>query len=297
MNAWLRHHVYSLRRSLARLASAPLSSSLNVLVISVALALPLGAYALLANMQAAIPAAISRAQVSIFLAPATTPPEAREVEKRLRAHAEVREVRFISKDVALASLVRSAGLGDLMGELRENPLPDAFVVTLASNDGDDAERLAAEARSLRNVAHAQSDVTWVRRLQALMSAGLTAVALLAGVLGLALVAVTFNTVRLQILTQRDEIEVSQLVGATDAYIRRPFLYGGGVQGALGGVAALGIVALSLSILDRDVGRLAELYGASLGLHFFSAGECVAVVALAAFLGWAGAAISVSEHLR
>jgi cell division transport system permease protein len=122
------------------------------------------------------------------------------------------------------------------------------------------------------------------------------VVLLAGLLGIALVAVTFNTIRLQILTQRDEIELCRLIGATHAYIRRPFFYLGSLLGLLGGLAALGIVAAGLAILNRDLGALAQLYGADLRLSLPGSREMAVVLSSAAALGWLGAYLSVSRHL-
>jgi cell division transport system permease protein len=297
VNAWLRHHLHSAAQSSARLAAAPLASLLSVLVIGITLALPLGGYALLSNLQGLLPALTYRAEVSVFLAAGTERAEAEDVARGLRAHEGVQEVRFVSRESALAGLKKSAGLAEVIGALPENPLPDAFVVVLTGHDGDLAERVAARARTLKNVAYAQADSAWIQRLNAFLGVGRTAVVLLAMVLGLALVAVIFNTIRLQILTQRDEIEVSRLVGATDAYIRRPFLYFGSLQGALGGLAALGIVAGGLAALNRDVSTLSGLYGTAFQLQLPEWRHCAALVLASALLGWLGAAASVSKHLR
>jgi cell division transport system permease protein len=297
MKAWLRHHRHSALRSLGRLTGSAAGSLLGVLVIGVTLALPLGGYTLVINLERLLPAFSPKAEVSVFLAPGTQHAEAEYVARSLRTQDGVKEVRFVSKEIALAALKRSAGIADVVGVLRENPLPDAFVVVLASNDGDLGERVAARARTLRNVAQAQTDSAWMRKLEMLFGLGRTAVALLGLLLGLALVAVTFNTIRLQILTQRDEIEVSRLVGATEAYVRRPFLYFGSIQGLLGGLAALAIVALAVTALNRDVAALAALYGTTAQLDLPHWTDCAGVLAMAGFLGWMGAAISVSRHLR
>lgn len=297
MSAWLRHHGHSAVQSLRRLASAPLASLLSVLVIGVTLALPLGGYTVFANLQGLLPAWTHRADISVFLAAGTERAGAEQVARGLRAQEGVKEVRFVPRESALAGLKKSAGLADVIAALPENPLPDAFVVVLERNDGGLAERVALHARSLQNVSYAQVDSAWIHRLNALLGVGRTAVYLLSLVLGLALVAVTFNTIRLQILTQRDEIEVSRLVGATDAYVRRPFLYFGGLQGALGGLAALGIVAGGLAALNRDVSTLASLYGVPFRLELPDWPYCVVLVLAAAVLGWLGASVSVSKHLQ
>jgi cell division transport system permease protein len=182
------------------------------------------------------------------------------------------------------------GLSDVVGALGRNPLPDAFVVT-------SKEDIAGELARLPGVAHVQADAVWARRLAAaaaLVQLGLT---LLATLLGAALVAVTFNTIRLQILTQRDEIEVSKLIGATDGFIRRPFYYLGLLQGLAGGIGALAIVGAALGLLNREVRVLAESYGAGFRFGFLSWPEALAVVLCAGLLGFLGAQLSVSRHLR
>jgi cell division transport system permease protein len=297
VNGWLRHHAHSAGRSFTRLATAPVSAILSALVIGATLALPLSGYTLVVNLEGLLPALAQRAEVNVFLAPGTQRADAEEVARGLRQYEGVMEVRFVSKESALAGLKRSAGLADIIGALPENPLPDAFVVVLARNDGDLGERVAAKARSFKNVAQVQADSGWMRTVQALLGLGRTAVALLAVLLGGALVAVTFNTIRLQILTQRAEIEVSRLVGATDAYIRRPFLYFGSLQGALGGLVAIAIVAGALAVLDQDVASVAAFYGSTVRLRLPDWQDCTGVVVAAALLGWLGAAISVSRHLR
>jgi cell division transport system permease protein len=146
------------------------------------------------------------------------------------------------------------------------------------------------------VVHVQTDSAWVRRLEALLDLGRSVVLLLATLLGAALVAVTFNTIRLQIVTHADEIEVSRLVGATDAYVRRPFLYLGSALGALGACAALAIVAATLVVLNRHLAPVATLYATALSLELPGWRTALATVAAAAGLGWLGAYLSVGRHL-
>ena len=158
------------------------------------------------------------------------------------------------------------------------------------------EQLEPQLKALPKVAHVQLDSAWVKRLESLLQLGRTAVLILATLLACGLVAVIFNTIRLQILTQKDEIEVSKLIGATDAFIRRPFFHLGLVQGALGGLAALAIVYLCMQILNRSILGLAQLYGSDFQLGFFGLPDCLALLAFAAVFGWLGAYMSVSRHL-
>src|SRR5436853_96950 len=160
-----------------------------------------------------------------------------------------------------------------------------------------AEALAHELAGAPKVAHVQMDSAWIKRLDALLALGRIAVFLLAALLSVALIAVTFNTIRLQILTQRDEIEVAKLIGATDAFIRRPFYYLGLLQGLAGGAMAVGIVAAALALLNREVSVLAESYGSSFRFAFLPTSDALAVVLFAGLLGWLGAHLAGSRHLR
>jgi len=296
MNAWLRHHWMSFTLTASRLSANPLASLLNVLVIGVALALPLGGYVLLANLKAFSRDIATDPQISVFLTVDADKTAAADLEKRLRAAPGVRAVQFVGKDQALAGLKRRPGLAEVIATLRENPLPDAFVVTLTRSDTTLLERLEAEFKRLPKVTHVQADSAWVRRVDSALRFGRTSVVLLAVLLGFGLVAVTFNTIRLQILTHRDEIEVSKLIGATDSYVRRPFYYLGALQGTLGGVTALVIVGVSVFLLNRDLSGLSGLFGAEFVLQPPDATDGAAVAVFAAALGWTGAYLSVSRHL-
>jgi cell division transport system permease protein len=296
VKSWLRHHLLSLRATTLRLARAPFATALNALVIGVTLALPLGAWVIVANFERLAGHLGADPQLSVFLAPDAATADAARVEAVLGREAGIRTFRFVPKDEALAEMRRTDGLAEVVASLGVNPLPDAFLVALAPGDAAGAERLAATLRALPKVARVQLDTAWVLRLAAMLRLGRAAVGVLAALLAFGLVAVTFNTVRLQILTQRDEIEVSKLIGATDAYIRRPFYYQGALTGLAGGLAALGIVTGSVEVLNVEVARVAATYGADFRLGLPGFGDLAAILAFAAWLGWSGAWLSVSRHL-
>ena len=296
MRAWLRHHAHSLGATVRRLARTPFAFALNALVIGVTLALPLGAWVLVVNLERLAGHLGADPQLSVFLATDATRADGARVEAALKGARGVRSFRFVPKDEALAEMKRAQGLAELAGSLGSNPLPDAFIVALVPGDATAAERLAADLRALPKVAHVQLDAAWVKRLEAMLRLGGVGAGLLAGLLALGLVAVTFNTVRLQILTQRDEIEVSKLIGATDAYVRRPFFYQGTLVGLVGGLAALALVAGSVGVLNGEVGRLAATYGSDFRLQLPGLGDLAAVLAFSGALGWCGAWLSVSRHL-
>ncbi|MSQ71058.1 MAG: ABC transporter permease [Betaproteobacteria bacterium] len=297
MIAWLRHHRFSAIHAIVRLARNPLATLMNIAVIGVALALPLGSYAILSNVKAFVTTVSTDAEISVFLAASTAKAQFAEVESRLKRTSGVKTVRFVPKDAALASLRNAPGMAEVVATLRDNPLPDAFIVTLTTHDPELTGRLEAQFIQIPQVAHIQADSVWVRRLDSLLRLGQTAVLMLGSVLGFALIAVVFNTIRLQILTQRDEIEVSKLIGATDSYIQRPLFYFGAMQGLLGGAAALAVVYLSIALFNRDLVGIAALYGSEYQLLPLDQYETVAVLAFSSFLGWLGAYTSVSRHLH
>jgi cell division transport system permease protein len=283
LSAWLRQHRQALSLAFHRL------SLLNALVIGIALALPAGGYALLESLRPAGARLALEPRISLFLEPQVRRADAEALGKRLRADPRIAAVRFIPREEALKEMAAVQGLSEVIGALGRNPLPDAFVVTSRAD-------IAGELARLPGVAHVQADAVWARRLAAaaaIVELGLT---LLAVLLGAGLVAVTFNTIRLQILTQRDEIEVSKLIGATDAFIRRPFYYLGLLQGLVGGVVALAFVAAALALLNREARVLAESYGSSFSFAFLPAVEALAVVLFAGLLGWLGSQLSVGRHL-
>lgn len=297
MTGWLTQHAAALRDSLRRLTASPLATLLNVLVIGVALSLPLGLYLALSQLQGLSRQLSGDPQVSIFLALDASSAEVTEVQRRLRAHPRVAQVRFIPRAEALDDLKRNAGLSDILDNLQRNPLPDAFVATVADNRPEWLESLREEAAGWAKVAHVQLDSEWARRLHAALRVGRTLTFLLGALLACALVAVTFNTIRLQILTRREEIEVSRLIGATNPFIRRPFLYFGAIQGVAGGVTAWLVVAIAVWILNRDLAGLAALYASTWRLGPLPPADAAALLAFSAGLGWLGAWLSVSRHLR
>lgn len=297
MRAWLRHHGASAGATLVRLGRAPFATFLNLLAIGVAIALPLAAYVAISNAERLSRNLAGEPQLSVYFTADAARPDFDRVEAELRRADAVKRLAFVSKDEALAQLKRTEGLGDAIGALKSNPLPDAFIVYLARDVGERAERLAAELARQPKVAHVQVDGAWVKRLEALLRTGRLAVGLLSGLLGLALVAITFNTIRLQIMTHLDEIELAQLVGATDAYVRRPFYYLGAMLGVGGGLVALGLVAGGVAALNREVDTLSALYGSSYRLMLPSTGDLAAITGFAIVLGLAGAWLATSMHLR
>jgi len=297
MKGWLLHHRQAAEQALRRLAATPLNTLLGAIVVGIALALPAGGEMLLSNFQRLAQRIAATPQVSVFMTLDATRKDAGEIETRLRRHAQTREVRFVPKEETLKRLKSSEGLGEIIDSLPRNPFPEAFVVTPNTESPESLEQMRAEFSRYPKVEHVQLDSAWVKKLDALLRLTRLAVTFLAALLGVALIAVTFNTIRLQILTQEDEIEVSRLLGATDAFIRRPFYYFGALQGLAGGLVAWGAVLVATLLLRGPVSDLAALYGLEFSLHILPLADSSLLFGLAALLGWAGAWLSLARHLR
>lgn len=297
MRTWLAHHRQALATTLARMGKTPFATLFALIAIGVALSLPAGLYVLLSNLARLADHLPAQPEISVFMQQDAGEADIAATRRRLQARSDLDEFRFVPRAQALANLSRQAGIEDLTAGLSGNPLPDAWVLKPAQGDTRTIARIATDIRGWPKVALVQDDNLWAQRLAALLELGRDLVLILAILLGTALVAVSGNTIRLQILTRRDEIEVSRLIGATDRYIRRPFLYFGVVQGLLGGVIAWIMVSASVQMLARQADHLATLYASSfhlLGLGLF---DTLALLAAAAILGWLGAYLAVSRSLR
>ncbi|MCL2874849.1 MAG: permease-like cell division protein FtsX [Betaproteobacteria bacterium] len=295
MRNWFYLHLRAFAHALKRLVGQPFGTLLSALVMGIALTLPAGGYILLDNIAMLARGVSGKPEISLFLNNDVDSAQLDTVRRNLRGEPQLADFRFVSRDEALEHL-ESSGLGDVLGGIVDNPLPDAFVVTLRGDDPKLFEALSAKMKNWPGVAHVQLDSAWVKRLAALLELARVTMLVLSVLLGLALVIVTFNTVRLQILTQKSEIEVSRLLGATNRFIRRPFYWFGGLQGMLGGLVALGAVWIGIDALAAPVAKVGETYGVLIALTGPGWKESLATVALAAALGWLGTAVSVRRHL-
>lgn len=297
---WLAAQRRALLLALRRLAAAPLNTLLSILGIGIALALPAGGYVLLGHVAKLVQGSSTTPQLTVFLAGDADRRAAQAVEARLKALPEVSKTLLLTREDTLARMKSTSGLADVIGALPKNPFPDAIVVTPADDAPAAIDALAAtlrNAKEWREVEHVQVDADWARRLAAFVRLAKTGVLLLAGLLGIGLLAIVFNTIRLQALTRRDEVEVSRLLGATDGFIRRPFLWHGGLLGLAGGMVAWLIVAGTVLWLRLPVAELASLYGIDLLLALPGLPETAALLGTATLLGWLGAGLSIGQHLK
>lgn len=297
MKQWLWEHIDSLSHIFQRLARTPVASTFTVMVIGIALSLPAALYVFLENVKAISANVQNEPEISLFLSRDATASDITKLQTSLKKHPAVSELRVIRKDQALQSLKKRHDIGDLVSGLKQNPLPDVVVVRLQNNSPYQLQKLRAEWATLPLVDLAQADSAWAEKLSAFLAFGRISVWILAILLGIALIAVVGNTIRLQIFTQKDEIEVSKLIGATNGFIRRPFLYYGALQGLLGGLAAWLIVAVGATLLKKQALTLLDLYGIHMGVRSLPAIEAIYLLLIAMLLGWLGAYIAVNRHLR
>ena len=297
MRAWLRQHRQAFVAAIRKVRAQGTAALLNSFAIGVALALPAGGYALLGDLQSLTQQVAQAPQISVYLRREATRADADALGARLARDPRVRQARFVPREAALARLRRADALAEVAASLGENPLPDAFVIQPDDPAPAALDAMTRELRALALVAQVQVDSDWARRLAALAVVARTATGLLTALLALGLIAITFNTVRLQILTQRTEIEVSRLIGATDAFIRRPFYYLGLLQGLAGGLVALGLLWGCLGLLNNAVAELSKTYGTVFQFRFLGLADVIAVAAFSGLVGWLGAYMSVSKYLR
>jgi cell division transport system permease protein len=297
MSAWLRQHQRAFAAAWRRMAQQPLVSIFSVLVIGIALSLPTALFVALQNFNALAGRVNAEPQLSLYVANTATPAEAQQIEMQIKARNDVANYRFIPRDQALKEMKDSAGIADVLAALEKNPLPDAFIIRAKSSKPEALAALREELLKWPKVEHVQLDSAWAKKLASLNSAMQKAVFLLALILGIALVAITGNTIRLQILTQKDEIEVGKLIGATNSFIRRPYLYFGALQGLLGGLSALAILFFSLNWLGANLIELLQLYESDFRITPLSPRHSLIMTGVSALLGWLGAYGSVGLYLR
>ncbi|HWU82183.1 MAG TPA: permease-like cell division protein FtsX [Methylophilaceae bacterium] len=294
MKQWLNQHKQALRAVVVRMRHNLLATLMMFGVMGVALSLPGVLYVVADNLSRLAGSVQNEPQISLFLKLDIDAETLAAIEQKLKAHADVAHYQFVSRDAAWEQLQQSAQA--VATSIDKNPLPDAYFIEPKELKPETVERLLNEMQQWPGVEHAQADAAWIKRLHAVLGLGRNAAAVLGGLLGLALIAIIGNTIRLQILTQREEIEVSQLIGATDRFIRRPFLYAGTLYGLGGGLAAWLLLAGIIGLFNYSVTDIAELYAANFTLELPSLAVNLAMIASAVILGWIASYIAVSRAL-
>ncbi len=293
-NGWLHHHRLSAADSLSRILESPVASLLTWLVIGIALALPTGLDVALDNVDQLGARWDSPAQISLFLQEGLSSAEAAELAGGLATRADIAATRFISREEALDEFRALSGFGDVLDTLEQNPLPNLILVSPA--DETAAAGLKENLQGLPEVAEALLDMEWLQRLNSLMELGRRMVQAVGGLLVLGVVLILGNTIRLAIENRREEIVVVKLIGGSNAFVRRPFLYTGLWYGVGGGVFAAALVALSLWFLQQPVAELATLYDSDFRLRGPGVMGALNLVILGGLLGLGGAWLAVARHL-
>ncbi len=298
LKVWLMQHAQACVFSMGQLFKNPLGSLLTTAVVGIALALPAGFYLLLENCQRVAANWDNSAQISLFLKLDVGEERALSLANEIRQIQSIAEVEYKSPEAAMLEYQQQTGF-DAQAVLEDNPLP-AILLLQPELDGlarMDGNQLLQQLRAIPEVDSAQFDRQWIQRLFAIIDIVQQAVAILSLLLAIAVLLIIGNTIRLAIYNRRNEIEVNKLFGATEAFIRRPFLYSGLFHGVGGGILAWGLLSLSLALLDGPVGRLARLYSSDFALQGLSPSELLLLLGVGAGLGLAGSWVSVQRHIK
>lgn len=304
MKPWLRQHAFALTDAMKHLTGSVGSFALNVLVVAIALALPIAGLTVLENIRPLSEQLAVEPEISVFMAMDTPRERATALAPQIRRIVQetnsTGRLEFIPRENALSTLKNKTGLSEALTALGENPLPDGYVLKLGgfqnATDATRVEKIAVQLKTLPGVEYVQVDSAWVKRLAALMHVLRLALLFLAATLAIVVIAVVFNTIRLQVMTQREEIQVCRMFGATDAYIYRPFYYTGALLGLAAGTAALVMVAISLGPLNGAISDFARLYASEFQLSPLGISTTFAILAISTALGLTGAVLSVKRHL-
>lgn len=299
MQQWFERHLQTLVGSLGRLWQQPFATLLTVLVIGIALALPACLHVMVQNVRAASGGWSNALDVSVYMKQSAKLDETGQVAERIRKRRDVAEVTIVEADDALEEFRRNSGFGEALEALKDNPLPHALVVRPAEGfrEAGQVAGLTEELRALPGVDIVQLDTEWVSRFNAILDVVRRVVFLAAGLFALGILVIVGNTIRLDIENRRDEIEVTKLVGGSDAFVRRPFLYNGVWYGLGGGAIAWLTVAIVILVLGEPVRKIAGLYGSSFALQGLGSQGSLALVLGGIVLGWLGSFIAATRELR
>lgn len=292
-------HIQHAMASLGELWRNPISSLMTMAVLGVSLSLPAALQVLVKNAETITQSWNSAAEISLFVDQGRSEKSIQSLITRLKVYPEVAEVNYINRDQALEEFQRLSGFGEALSYLDANPLPAVIMVTpsLKYSSATGARALLRKLEQEAEVSFGRLDIEWLERLQAVVRLLERTVMAIAALLVLAVVLVIGNTIRLAIMNRRTEIEVMKLVGATEAFIQRPFLYTGIWFGIIGGILAWVIINLLVWYLDSALAELLGLYDSQLHMESLTLAELGQLVLLASFLGWLGSYLSVRQHLR
>ena len=296
MNVWLMQHLQALDLVLRRFKSNQWNTLLICLAIGVTLALPSILYAVLNSINGLANNLKTESQVSVFLTINHSEAAIGNIKAALDKNEAIKNFKFVSKQDALKALQAADADNEVLNSLQNNPLPDAFFVQPKQLDAASIASLQQDLRQLEGVDEVLVDGAWMKRLNYLVLLGEQAMLVIAILLALLLLAVIGNTIRMQILTQQAEIDLSRLIGATKSFIRRPFLYAGALYGLFGGGFALLITFVVIYLFNRSIAAIAAEYESNFLLNSPSARICAAICLLSFLLGLLSAYFAVSKSM-
>ena len=298
LDAWALGNAQVLVHSLGRMYRSPVTSLMTAAVIGIALALPTGLFVTLQNLQVVSGGWDGSSQISMFLKLDVKEADARELGKKLRSMPEFTSVRVLSQAEAMDEFRKLSGFGEALDVLDQNPFPAVLILRPAQRYSrpDRVREIVKQLRAMPQTDLVQLDLQWVKRLYTMMEIAQRGVLVVAALLALAVLLIVGNTIRLDIQNRRDEIIITKLIGATNAFIRRPFLYSGVWYGLFGGLIAWLLVILALTLLAGPVHRLAGLYGSQFTLSALDFGTVLALLGGSVLLGLGGSWLAVSRHL-
>ncbi len=295
---WLTRHTSTSLGALGRLSRQPFASLMIILVIGVTLALPAAINVIVKNMQSVSDSWSNALDFSMYLKKDLSVSDAEDLANLIRQRADIESVGLVTADEALLEFKKQSGFGEALNQLSENPLPHALIVRPSSgNTGASLTLLQEEIGNLPETELVQVDTEWVQRFHAILNIVSQAISIGAVLLGIAIVVIIGNTIRLDIENRREEIEVTKLIGASNAFVRRPFLWTGFWYGLLGGAFALLLVQYGLYLLREPVSRLAGLYQGKIAVASLTITESAAIIGVAVFLGLFASWVTAARHMR
>jgi cell division transport system permease protein len=298
LSIWFTRHISTSIGSLGRLFRQPFASLMIILVIAVTLAIPAALNLVIKNAQAVSDGWDNALDFSIYLKQDLNESEAAGLARLIQQRADVESVQLITASEALADFKRQSGFGDALNQLSDNPLPHTLVVRPSpANTSQSMILLQEELANLPESELVQVDTEWVQRFHAILDIVRQAIVIGATLLGVAIIVIIGNTIRLDIQNRREEIEVTKLIGASNAFVRRPFLWSGFWYGLFGGGLALGLVQYGLYLLEQPVARLAGLYQSGVSVLAMTLDESLAILGIGILLGLVGSWFAAARHMR
>ncbi len=298
LKSYFLRHIQVCLASLGRICRAPISSLMTIAVIAISLALPAGMHVLIKNIEFVTSGWDGAAQISLFIKKDVAEEKVENLTNQIELMGQIEKAEYISPSSALEEFKRLSGFGQALDALDENPLP-AVIVISPGIEASSPEQLNKLVESLQDnpiVDHAQLDMQWVKRLYSIMEIINRGVMIVGALLALAVILITGNTIRLDIQNRHDEILITKLIGATNSFIRRPFLYTGILYGLFGGIIASILISLSIGLLSDSVSKLSSLYSSGFELSGLGFNGGLALILISTGLGFAGSWVAVGKHL-